>query len=281
MGNKKMLLLMVVFILLVALMGWTLGRNGSTVPERFVKDTVSWVQGLLYRPAGAVAAFFEDIHQIRTVYQENEVLRQTLAHYARDTMRLNELEEENRNLKELLQFTERQMQPDNKKYRIANVVSASPDPHSYVVTIDLGAKDGIKPNMAVISVDGLLGRIHRVSDFYSTVQLLTEIDDTNNDSKPISATVKGKESDSFGIVEQYDPQKQMLVMSKIPQTDPIAVGDTVITSGLGRVFPSGIVIGTVAAIETGDFGITYKAYIQPAASFRNLRTVMVVEVPEL
>lgn len=278
MGNKKLLVLMVALIVFIALMGLTLRqRDKLTWPERFIKDSVSWTQGLIYKPARAIAGFFEDIHNLRVVYEENKILKMTLSQYARDTMRLNDLEAQNKRFKEELAFTKRQMESDKYKYHIAEVTAVSTDPIVKTININLGSTDGIKTNMAVMSVDGLIGRIQRVSDFSSTVQLLTDIDDTNNESKGIAATVKGKENESFGLIERYD--NQLLVMNKIEKLEEFNVGDTVVTSGLGQVFPRGLEIGTVVSKEIGEFGITYKAMIQPKAKFTHLREVFVVEVP--
>lgn len=253
-----------------------------------MKDTVVFVQGMLYKPAAATAGFFEDIVSIRTVYEENQVLRQTLTRYARDTMRLNELELQNKRLVEALSFTESQKQMNNYRFRIADVIAYNPDRLNHTIQINLGEKDGIKPNMAVVSVDGLAGRVVQVSSFYSTVQLLTGINDTAYigdgsfiGSKAIAVTVKGKES-SFGVIEKFDlDDTQTLIVTKIETTDPMEVGDTIITSGRGRIFPSGIEVGKVTSIEVGEFGITYKAAVEPFASFHHLREVFVVDVPEL
>lgn len=137
--------------------------------------------------------------------------------------------------------------------------------------------------MAVISTEGLIGRINRVTPFHSTVQLLNDIDDTSNNSLPnskaIAATVKGKEF-SFGIIEKYDSFEEKLLMTKIQSNPVMKVGDVIITSGLGHVFPPGIVIGKVSSVSEGDFGINQKAMIEPAANFHRLRYVMVVAVPE-
>ena len=282
MGNKKLLILLLALIMFIALMGLTIGKRESlTWPERFVKDSVSWVQGLFYKPTRAVAGFFQGVHDIGVTYEENQVLKATLAKYAKDTMRLNDLEARNKQLQDMLGFTERQKNADKMMYRIAEVQAVSGDPFSNVINIDLGAKDGIKENMAVMSIEGLLGRVTRVSSLSSTVQLLPDIDDKNRNSKAIAATVKGQETTSFGIIEQFDPETQQLIMTNIDPNDPIQLGDVVITSGLGKVFPRGLEIGRVTKKAPGDFGINYKAYIKPSASFRHLRFVFVVEVPEV
>jgi len=280
-GYKRLFILLIGLICFIALMGLTLGRWGVMVwPANFVKDTVSWAQGMLYKPAGYVSGFFQDLRDLRTVYEENRLLRQTLFKYAKDTARLNELEAENKRLKEALAFTERQKQANNYRYHIARVIAQSPDPFNATIVIDLGEKDGIRENMAVVTSEGLLGRTTSVAAFSANVQLLTAIHDTGTDSKAIAATVKGREDVSFGIIESYDRESGLLAMNKIPQTDPLQVGDVVITSNLGQVFPPGIEIGTVVSKESGDFGIDYKAMVRPFARFHHLQEVFVVEVPD-
>jgi rod shape-determining protein MreC len=263
-------------------MGLTLGNRAQmTMPEKFVKDTVSWTQGLFYRPAAYIAGFFEDIRQLSVIYEENKTLKLTLTQYARDTQKLNELEAQNKVLKDALGFTERQKQANNYKYRMAEVVTVNADPFNNTLSINLGQKDGIKKDMAVMTIDGLVGRINEVSEFYSNVQLLTEINDTDSNSKAIAVTVKGRESQSFGMIESFDVKTGNLVMNKVDQADPMQVGDTVITSGLGLVFPNGIEIGKIVSIGLGEFGITHKVLVEPKASFRHIREVYVVEVPEV
>ena len=110
MGNKKMLVLMISLILFIALFGITLSgsRDKVTLPERFIRDTIAWTQGLFNRPARYISEVVGDIRDVRTIYAENKTLRITLTQYARDTMKLNELEAQNLRLKDMLAFTEKQ-----------------------------------------------------------------------------------------------------------------------------------------------------------------------------
>ena len=277
-GNKRLFILLFALILFIAIMGLTMGnREPMTWPEKMLQDTVKWSQSLFYMPASFVAGLFEDIRHMRLLYQENEALRQTLSHYARDSARLSMLESENARLKEALEFTERQKEFGHYKYRIAEVISESADPYNQTLNINIGSMDDIKENMVVVTTDGLIGRIIRVSPFYSSVQLITNLDVRVSSTKAITATIQGKENDSFGIIENYDREQHYLIMNKIPQDDPMVEGDTVVTSSLGPVFPAGIVIGTVVSREEGDFGLTHTALIKPTASFHHLREVFVVE----
>lgn len=269
-------------ICFIAIMGLTFGKRQTiTWPEKFMKDTVAFTQGLFYKPAGYVAGFFEDMRMLGTIHEENKVLKQTLSKYARDTARLNDLEQQNKRLQEALGFTERQKQANNYRFRIAEVVSYNPDLLNRTITINLGEMDGVEPNMAVMSVQGLVGRVIRVSGFTSDVQLLDGVDDSAApETKAISVTIKGKET-SFGLIEYYDKDEtQQLVMTRIDPNDQLQPGDTVITSGRGLLFPRGIEVGKVVKRQVGKFGIAHEAYIEPFASFNHLREVFVVEVPK-
>lgn len=280
MRNKRLFILMIGLIVFIALMGFTLGRKKLTWPEKFINDAVGTAQGVFYRPVGAVADFFRDLGRLSDVYKENELLRQTVAQYTQDQIRFNMLEAENKRLQEELNFTERQKQLDNYRYLIAQVVGSTSNPYEKTIKINLGSRDGVKPDMAITTVDGLVGIVSRVSTFTSTVKLITDLDESSSAGMPISATVLGKETQSFGIIE-YDEESGKLQMTKIDERDPLAKGDKVITSGLGNIFPKGIIIGTVDSRQVGDFGLTHTAVITPAAKFDHLREVFVVVVPEV
>ncbi len=268
-------------VVFFALMGFTLGRTKLTWPEKFVHDSFGLVQSLLYRPVGAVAGFFRELSRISDVYRENELLRQTVARYAQDQIRYNLLELENERLKEALGFTERQKQLYEYRFLIAHVMGFSSDPYNRSFRIDLGARDGIREKMTVQTVDGIVGIVSRVSEFTSTVMPLTEIDPASPNAIAVSATVLGKESESFGVVDAYNKETGLFRMSRIDPNDPLEVGDVVITSGLGGLFPRGVVIGTVVSKQVGDFGLTLTADIRPAAEFDHLSEVFVVVTLEV
>jgi len=276
MRNKRLFILMIGLIVFIAIMGFTLGRTKLTWPEKFVNDALGTAQGALYRPVAAVAEFIGDLGRLSDVYRENIILRQTLAQYAQDQIKYNFIEAENERYKEALGFTERQKQLYQYRYLIAQVVGSSSNPLDRTIRINLGARDGIKPQMAVTTTDGLVGLISHVSEFTSTIEPITGLDAESPQGVQVAATVFGKEKTSFGIVDAYDASSGMLQMSKIDENDPMASGDTVITSGLGNVFPRGIVIGTVMNRQVGDYGLTQKATVKPAAKFDHLREVFVV-----
>lgn len=276
MRNKRLFILMIGLIVFISVMGFTLGRSRLTWPERFLNDAFGTVQGTLYRPASAIADFFGDAGRLSDVYKENEQLRKTVAKYAQDQTRYNFIEAENKRYKEELEFTESQKQLYNYRYLIAQVIASSSNPYDHSIKINLGSRDGVREQMAVQTTDGLIGIVSRVSEFTSTVTPITELDALTSKGVSVAATVKDK-LDSFGIIE-YDKEKG-LQMTKIAETDKLDKGDTVITSGLGNLFPRGIVIGKVVNRQVGDFGLTHTATIEPAADFDHIQEVFVVVAP--
>ncbi|WP_054028146.1 rod shape-determining protein MreC [Bacillus sp. FJAT-28004] len=282
MRNKRMFMLMIGFILCIAVIGFSLSdRKELTWPEKFLKDSAAYVQQWFYKPAGYIAGFFEDIGNLRTIYEENEQLRTTVAAYSRDKITYNFVEKENERLKADLKFTERQKEMYNYNYLIAQVVSISNDANNRTMTINLGSKNGIKPNMAVTTIDGLIGLVSSVTPFTAAVTPITELDEASPTFNSIAVTVMGRENESFGILSSYNKETSRIVMTKIAEDDKIDIQDTVITSGLGGIYPRGLVVGTVENKQLGDFGLTYNAAVKLSASFDHLTEVFVVQVPAL
>ncbi|WP_127529713.1 rod shape-determining protein MreC [Paenibacillus kobensis] len=281
MRNKRLFVLMLGLILFIAALGFSLRDRQLSAPEKFVNDSVAYVQQWFYKPAGYIAGLFEDIGNIRSLQKENEQLRTTAAAYARDKIKYNVIEKSNESLEKALHFTERQRSLNDYEYLIAQVISISPDPYNPTIKIDLGSENGIKENMAVVSTDGLVGIVTKVSAFSSNVEPITSLDEKSPNSKSISVTVLGRENVSFGIIGTFDHDKGRFIMNRIPENDPMIVGDTVITSGLGRVFPRGLVVGTVETTpQAGDFGLTKVASVKPLADFNRLTEVFVVKMAE-
>ncbi|WP_176707763.1 rod shape-determining protein MreC [Bacillus sp. FJAT-26390] len=277
-----MFMLMIGFILFIAVIGYSLSdRKELSLPEKFLKDSSAFVQQWFYKPAGSIAGFFEDIRNLRTIYEENEQLRITAAAYARDKVNYNFIENENKRYKEELSFTKRQKEMYNYNYLIAQVISVSNDANNRTLTINLGSKNGIKPNMAVTTIDGLIGLVSSVTPLTAAVTPITELDEASPTFNSIAVTILGREEESFGILSSYNKESSRVIMSKIAEKDKMDIQDTVITSGNGNVYPRGLIVGTVESKQLGDFGLTYTASVKLSASFDHLTEVFVVQVPEL
>ncbi|WP_020059965.1 rod shape-determining protein MreC [Bacillus sp. 123MFChir2] len=268
--NKRLIVLLVSIILLVALIGISLKeRKNLTWPEQFVKDTVGVVERVFQKPANYVAGFFENVEDVKRTYEENKELKSKLDKYAELSVKVKELEKTNEELRDIL--GKKDTLSDFKPIQ-ATVIARNPDKWNDLIGIDKGAQQGIQKDAAVITSKGLIGKVKSVSQFTSTVELISSLNRTNR----ISAVVRG-DSNIFGLIEGYDKEKQQLVFTKIPSGVKVEKDQTVVTSGLGGVFPDGLVIGQIVEVTADEYGLTQTAYIKPAADLSDVSNVMVAK----
>ncbi|TYR82267.1 rod shape-determining protein MreC [Priestia megaterium] len=271
--NKRLVILLVSIIVLVALIGFSLnGRKDVTWPEQFVKDTVGLVQATFHQPAQYVAGFFQNVGDLKRTYEENEVLKARLDERMQLEAKVNELQKENDKLRKQVE-----KESDLKKYDPieATVIARNPDRWHEVIAIDKGKVHNVAENMAVITPGGLIGKVKHASQFTSTVQLISSSDRTNR----VSAKIQAK-TPVYGLIEGYDEKEQALLLRRIPFDAEIKEKQKVVTSGLGGedgVFPSGLVIGEITKIEPDEYGLTKKAYVKPSTDLYDLDHVMVAK----
>ena len=157
----------------------------------------------------------------------------------------------------------------------ATVISRNPDQWEEKIIIDKGEVHGIKKNMAVITANGLVGKVVLVTKFTSTVELLS----TENRNFRVASVIPGEKGEkaAFGLIEGYDRQRGELIMKRIDSSYDVEVGKKVVSSGLGGIFPKGLLIGEVTEVSTDDYGLTKLAYIRPAADFAMLDHVIIAK----
>ncbi|MHC0037483.1 rod shape-determining protein MreC [Pseudoneobacillus sp. C159] len=267
--NKRLIFLLVSIIILVALIGFSLrDRENLTWPEKFTKDTSGWVTSLVSTPTKFFAGFFENLDDLQTTYIENKELKKRLDKLASLESQVHLLEEENKELRDILDKKEslRDFKPIQ-----ATVVSRNPDQWHEMIIINRGKVHGIKVNMAVITSKGLIGKVKTVSQFTSTIQLLSTMDPKYR----ISAIVQG-DKEIYGLVEGFDDKRELLLIKSIPVDAKIKKGQNVITSGLGGVFPEGLAIGKVVEVMPDQYGLNQTAYVRPGANFYDIKNVMVI-----
>jgi len=154
----------------------------------------------------------------------------------------------------------------------ATVIGRNPDRWHEMIIIDKGKLNGIKKDMAVVTATGLIGKVKNVTQFSSTVQLLSAMDPKNR----ISAVVQGKK-DVYGFVQGFDDKQKLLLIKAIPSGAKVEKGQTVVTSGLGGVFPKGLMIGKVVDVKPDQYGLNQTALVKPGADFYDIENVIVIK----
>lgn len=270
-SNKRLILLLIGVILLVALISYTLSdRDKVSLPEQIIKDTVGLGQNIVAKPAGYVTGLINSVDDLLNTYDENKRLKERLEEFGTLQAEVNELDVENKKLQKLLD-----KKTDLRKYDPihANVIARNPDQWEEKLILNEGSSNGVKNNMAVLTSEGLVGKVVQTTPFTSEVELLS----TNNTNYRVSATVSSKGKEARGLIEGYDAKRGELMLKRIDSKLKIKKGDKVTTSGLGGIFPKGILIGEVTKVTTDDFGLTKLAYVKPAADFQMIDHVVIAK----
>ena len=271
-SNKRLIMLLVGVIFLVALISFSLrDRDHASLPEQFIKDVVGFGQSIFSKPTQYITGVFENVDSLLNTYDENKRLKSRLEEFAKLQADVNVLTLENSTLREIVDKEE-----NLRKYEPiqATVIARNPDQWEEKVVLDKGTIHGVEVNMAVMTSQGLIGKVFLTTSFTSTVELLS----TQNPNYRVSAmvTVDG-EKKVFGLIEGYDDERNELILKRIDSNIEIKAGQKVMSSGLGGIFPEGLFIGEITEVTTDDFGLTKMAYIKPAADFALLDHVMVAK----
>lgn len=271
-ANKKLIILLVSVIFLVALIGFSLrDRHNATLPEKIIKDTVGFAQSLVAKPTNYITGIFSNIDSLLNTYDENQRLKMRLEDFAVLQAEVSTLKAENASLRDLAQVEESLRDFDPIQ---ATVIARNPDQWEEKIILNKGTAHGVEKNMAVMTSRGLIGKIVIATPYTSEVELLY----TNNENYRVSALAVGENNEEIhGLVEGYDEERNELLLKRIDSKIKVEIGGKVVSSGLGGIFPKGVLIGEITEVTTDDFGLTKMAYVKPAADFSMLENVIIAK----
>lgn len=263
-NRKRILSLFLLLVLLLVMAQVTAQRQGVTVVEEAFLTVMAPVQGVFQRLTDAAESILAAVRNYRELLAENERMKKQLTSLALLEVRLNELRKENNRLRRMLDFE----QANEYDLIPAQVIARNPYQWFNTITINRGSRHGVERNMAVITVDGLIGSVSAVSPLSSHVLLLTD------SGRAVSSIVQ--RSREPGLVEGNPGQPGSLRLYNLPRDANIQTGDTVISSGQGGIFPGGLLIGYVRETGEESANLLKFALLQPAADFNRLEEVFVV-----
>src|SRR3981081_3794986 len=188
--------------------------------------------------ADQASNFVSTIQRVRDLATENADYRDQVDQLQSQLAQMHELEVENNDLRNLLSMKAR---PGPGAYLPVAVIARDDTPYVQAVTIDHGAVDGVKADSVVITHQGLVGRVEKVNPTTSKVRLINDLNSS------VSVRLQ-TDSRTTGVLRGQS-QGNLMVIAYIPQTDPVNVADMVLTSGLGEVYPEGLLVGKVTRVE--------------------------------
>ena len=186
-----------------------------------------------------VGSIFGDVSSLRA---ENARLRAADAALRAQVVQLDAAEKENAALRQALNF----QKSSGHKLVTAQVIGAGPDGFSRTMEIDRGTADGIRPGMVVVTAAGLLGRVHEAGTHMADVQTLVDPQIRVDIYLPKS-NLQGTVSGGSGALE-LELQRTFGVVA--------GSGDWALTSGVGGVYPRGLVVGEIAGVTHRDSAAT-------------------------
>ena len=205
---------------------------------------------------------FSSIHQAPRVWEENKHLRRSLAEMSVNMARLGKTGAECERLRRMLEFKQR-----NTYNLIAgDVITRNSELGLRNVVLNIGSKDCVKVNQAAITPEGLVGRVHRVNDKNCIVQLLSD------PNIGIAGRLLSNNEDGIVHVTGSDD----LRFDGVPATVKVEIGDSVVTSGSGNIFPPNLFIGSVNRVRKASDGWLLDIRLQPAVNYRLLDELFVI-----
>ena len=270
-----LIMIIIIVIIILAIFSFTLKEDRQLNKfESLIKDTVTGVQKVVTSPFNWIFTKIDD-------YKELINIREKYQKLLPEVDRIDSLTTENIELRKQLESMKEEL---NIKYTInqyeylnATVISRNISYWYNTITIDKGTYNGVETNMVVVNSDGLIGKVVSTTTFTSDVKLLTT-SDTNN---KISVAISNGSNKLYGLIKDYNYNTNSLEVEGISNTETVSIGDSVYTSGLGGVFPSGILIGKVTEITTDEYDLAKIINVSPIADFDNINYVAILKRKEI
>jgi rod shape-determining protein MreC len=232
-----------------------------------IRSTASMVVEPIYRLAGvpsvAVRTAGVAFADRQRLTEQNQRLREDLLLANAKLNRMGAVAVQNQRLKELLD-TQHSLELN---VQLARVIGVDLGAYRYQLTLNLGARDGVKPGQPVIDAHGVMGQIKEVLPTTSVVMLITD----PSHAIPVVIERSGLRTVAYGA---HDGGQ--LSLPNIPLAADVRVGDHLLTSGLGGRFPPGFPVGDVSSVAPSSTGMFQAAQATPAADIDRSEDVLLL-----
>jgi rod shape-determining protein MreC len=240
-------------------------RTTDSEPTRLIRiwavGAVTPLEKVLVWVQTSTGNVWHNYFYLRGVRAENRNLKQQIERMSLEQVRMSQDADQARRLQALLAFKEQFI----SRTMAAQVIGSSGSELSRSVYIDKGESDGIKPDMAVITAEGIVGKVLRV--YRSTSQVLLIDDQTSGvgailDKTRLQGILRGTPAGE-------------VVLEKVMSDEAVPAGEMVLTSGGDGIFPKGLLVGRVTKVAPGN-ELFLNIRVRPAADLSKLEEVLVV-----
>jgi rod shape-determining protein MreC len=263
------ILVAILFVQVLGLAVQVKRRSGADESTRIIRlwtvSAVTPLEKALVWCQNGVGGLWSNYIYLRGVRQENRDLKFEIERLRLEQVRLSEDAAQARRLQALLGFKEQYI----AKTVAAQVIGSSGSEQSRSIYIDKGTSAGVEKDMAVITADGLVGKVLRA--YGSSAQVLLINDQSSGvgvilDKSRLQGVIKGTAGGE-------------VILEKVMTGEQVAPGDLIVTSGGDQIFPKGIMVGTAMKVSPGaDLFLNIR--VKPSASLSRLEEVLIITKKE-
>ena len=256
-----------IWVFLIGFVLFLLSSNSGSGPtwnpfEQIIVETTSPFQKFIKQTADFLDNVWSSYFHLVNLRQENKELKEKIQDLKIERGQFQELLTSHNRLRKLLKFK----QSMNHPVLAAQVIGLDPTGWFKSIIIDKGKTSGVTPNMAVVSAQGVVGRIVSLSPNFAKVLLIID------QNSAVDCLVQ--RSRARGMLKGLSTETCDL--NYVVKASNVEIGDTVVTSGLGGVFPKGLSVGKVVKVR-GDYGGLFKDIeVKPSVDFSKLEEVLVI-----
>lgn len=237
--------------------------------EKSTKDGILFISNIVLTPANFIKDKIIEYNEKDDLYSKYVELENKVNSYNTLLAEKKQLEHEIEELKQVLEINNLLSE---KKVMNAVVVNRNLDYWHDTITIDKGSHDGVEEGMPVVVNEGVIGKITSVGNFNSTVKLMTS--PTNS---KISIKIENEEEYVYGLLTSYDEKDNLYKIEGISHTINVSEGSLVTTTGLGDIFPSGLVIGHVTNAKADNYDLAQIIEVKPSVDFDYFSIVTIIK----
>lgn len=266
--NKYFLILLAVTVALLFCMAvYTTERNKVSFGEDAAYHLLTPVQQLITGISDGVTGFFGYFQNVKELEREKEELEIRIAELESEIRRSDELQMENQRLRDMLAFKDAFGEYD---LVAAAVIAKDPGNWFHSFTINKGTSDGLTNRSAVLTPVGVVGQIYEIGSDWAKVMSIIDTGSAVGSAVARTGDIALVEGDALLAKEG------LCKMTYVTKNTNVTAGDLVETSGLGGVYPQGLLIGKVRELNPDTFGVSQYAVIEPAVSFDRITEVLVI-----
>ncbi len=237
-----------------------LGKADAVLVERLrtqVTDALAPILDVLSRPVATVSEVVDQVRELVSIREENAGLREDKARLLQWQAVARRLEAENKALRAMLSF----VPGPEASYVTARVIGDTGGAFAHILVLDAGYRTGVRKGQAVVTGDGLIGRVAGVGSRSTRVILITDL----NSHIPVLV----ERTRTRAILAGDNTEELRLI--RLPPGAAVSAGDRIVTSGHGGAFPPGLPVGVVASVSDAGIGV------QPFVARNRLEYVRVVD----